>query len=300
MTEEYDVLVIGGGPAGLTAAIYSARAELDTIVLDKPGNILGKVGNIDNYFGFPGGVSGGELISLGKEQAEKFGAEIREQEALSIEWEEETYLVETAEESYRAEGLILAPGIKHEKPAIDNLEEFEGRGVSYCVVCDAPFFKGRKTGILGAKNYAAKEALQLLDFTDHVTIFTDGEDLEVDEGLKEKLEEGGVPIVKEKVRSVKGEENLQALVLEDGEVELDGLFVAVGTSGSVDFARTLGIPIEDDSILVDEDLSTDLPRLYAAGDCTGGNRQIAIAVGEGSKAALNLIEEIRGEEYVDW
>lgn len=300
MPEDFDVIIVGGGPAGLTAAIYTARADFGTLVLDKEDKLLNKAESIENYFGFPEGLSGGELLSRGQKQAKKFGAKIINDEVLIIRVEGENYIVETADKSYRGRGLIIAPGIEHQKPSVEGIEDFEGRGVSYCVVCDAPFYEDKKVGLLGSENYAAKEALELSDFAENITIFTDGKDESFNEDLRKRIEDRGISILKKKVKEVFGDEEFEGLILEDGKMELDGLFVAVGTSGSVSFARTLGIPVDGDRIVVNEDLSTGLPRLYAAGDCTGGTRQVATAVGEGSKAALNLVEDLRGEGYKDW
>ncbi|MFP4005338.1 MAG: NAD(P)/FAD-dependent oxidoreductase [Candidatus Hadarchaeia archaeon] len=300
MSRKRDVLIIGGGPAGLTAAIYTSRAEFDTLVLDKPDDMLEKVDSIENYFGFPEGISGGELLEKGRSQAIKFGTDVLGEEALIVKMEEEAYLVETADEEFLGKGLILAPGIKHQKPPLEGLEDFEGKGVSYCVTCDAPFYKEKRVGLLGSKDYAAKEITELAEFTDDIVMFTNGENLEIREDLKDQIDELDISIVKEEVEGVLGEDSFSGLALSDEEIELDGLFVAVGTSGSVDFARSLGIPVEGDRIVVDEDLSAGLPRLYAAGDCTGGARQLSVAVGEGTKAALNLIGDLRGEEYTDW
>lgn len=300
MINENDVLIVGGGPAGLTSAIYTSRADFRTIVFDKPGGLLKKVESIENYFGFPDGVSGEEILKRGREQAENFGTEILKEEALIVEMDDDGYIVKTADDEHFGEGLILAPGIKHQKPPLEGLENFEGRGVSYCVTCDAPFYRDKKVGLLGSKDYAAKEMLELHDFTEDITLFTNGEELEVREGLKERIDDLDIRIVKDEIEGVKGDGSLSGLILEDDEMELDGLFVAVGTSGSVDFARSLGIPVEGDRILVEDDLSAGLPRLYAAGDCTGGARQLSVAVGEGARAALNLIEDLRGEEYTDW
>lgn len=300
MSEKYDVIIIGGGPAGLSSAIYTARSDLETLVLDKPGNMLEKVESIENYLGFPDGILGKDILKRGKEQAKKFGAKIVEEEALIVRLEDEDYLVETADKNYLGKGLILAPGVKHEKPSIGNLEDFEGQGVSYCVTCDAPFFKDKKVGLVGSKDYAAKEALELYEFTENITILTNGKEPKIREDLKKKIDDKDIEINREKVEEIFGDEKLQGVILESGKMDFEGLFIAVGTSGSVDFARSLGVPVEGNSIVVDENLSTGLPRLYAAGDCIEEKRQISIAAGGGAKAALNLIEEMREKKYTDW
>lgn len=300
MGEAYDVVVIGAGPAGASAATYTSRANLKTLVLDKGENLLNKIDLIENYYGFPNGVSGKKLLEKGQKQAEKFGANIINERALSVEIEDQKYKVETAEDQFIGEGIVLATGVQQKKPSLKGIEELEGRGVSYCVVCDGPLYKNKKTAVLGSKDYGAKEALKLNEFSDDVRIYTNGKKPEIRESLRKELKKQDIPIKKEEIEEVVGEKELEALSFGDKKVELDGLFVAIGTSGTLDFARKLGLEIENGYIKVDENNHAGLPKVYAAGDCTGGERQVAIAVGEGAEAATNLIEDIRGQKYNDW
>ena len=300
MEEKYDVVVIGGGPAGLSAAIYTSRADFDTLILDEPDKLIEKVKSIDNYFGFPEGVSGKELLDRGRKQAERFGTDIKNDRALIIKIQGENYLIKTADRSYLTKSLILAPGIQHKKPDLSGLEEFEGKGVSYCVTCDAPLFRGKRVGLLGSEDLVAKEALELYEYTQDIEIFTNDRELDVSDSLRSKIQEKEIPINTDKIKRVKGEDRFEGLVFEDDAEEMDGLMIAEGTSGTLDFARTLGIQIEDDRLVVDQDQFTKVPRVYAAGDCTGGARQISAAVGEGAEAAVNLISELRDTEYLDW
>jgi len=298
-----DVVIVGGGPAGLSAAIYTARAGQDTVVFDKGGATIQRVDRIYNYLGFPDGIGGEELLRRGREQAEGFGAEIVNEEVLGVrqmEGDEEGYVVDTSDGEYETKGLILATGASFTKPGIEGVDEFEGSGVSYCVQCDAFFFRDKSVAIVGAGNFAAKEALLLLDYTDDVTLMTDGKELDVDDELKNRLDEEGIPVVTEDVERVEGEHSLERAMLESGPVEVNGLFVAVGAAGGGDLARMLGIPLEGSYIVVDKELDTGVPHVYAAGDCIGGNRQISTAVGEGAEAAINLLEELRGARYVDY
>ncbi len=298
--KEYDIIVIGGGPAGLSAAIYTSRAGFSTLILDERDKLLEKVKHIENYFGFPEGISGAELLERGKRQAERFGTIVSYERALLVKISEEDYKIDTAEEEYRTKGLVISPGIQHQKPMVEGIEEFEGKGVSYCVTCDAPLFRGMKVGLIGSQDLVIKEAIELYEFTKDIIIFTDGRDLDASQILIEKLQEHKITVNKENIVKVVGGKELEGLELESGVERLDGVMVAEGTSGSLDFARSLGIPVEDDVLKVDEKQFTGLPRVYAAGDCTGGARQISAAVGEGAKAALGLIEELRGDEYKDW
>ncbi len=300
--KKYDVIVIGGGPAGLSAAIYSSRAELKTLILDEPDKLLEKAESIDNYFGFPEGISGKELLERGKKQAERFGTEVLEEKALltKIDPEEGGYIVETADRSFNTEGLVIAPGIQHEKPPIEGIKEFEGKGVSYCVVCDAPLFKNKKVGLVGSEDLVGKEALELYEYTEDIKIYTNGSGLEIPENLLEKIEEKDISIERGKIEEIMGDEEFEGLKIDGKKQEMDGLMIAEGSSGSLDFARSLGITIEDGVLKVDVDMHTGLPKVYAAGDCVGGARQISAAVGEGAKAALGLITEIREGSYKDW
>lgn len=298
---DIDIAIVGGGPAGLSAAIYTARADQDTVVFERGDATVERVEKIDNYLGFPGGVSGTELLELGRRQAESFGADRRREEVLSIQETDERYAVETESDTYSAAGVILATGANFTTPDVDGLDDLEGKGVSYCVQCDAFFFRDEPVAVLGAQNLAAKEALLLLDYTDDVTILTDGAEVEMDPRLRDRLDEEGVPMVETEVERVEGDDSLERVVLSDGEeLPLDGVFVAVGEASGSDLARQLGIPVDGAYLDVDEDLHTGVPRIYAAGDCTGGNRQVATAVGDGAEAAINLLEELRGARYVDY
>ena len=301
-SKNYDVVVIGGGPAGLSAAIYTARAELDTLILDEADKLLEKAESIDNYFGFPEGVSGKELLKRGRDQAKRFGTDIIEEKALitKMDPEGEGYIVETTDKEFKTKGLVISPGIQHEKPPIEGIKEYEGKGISYCVVCDAPLYKGKKVGLVGSEDLVGKEALELYEYTTDIKIYTNGNELEMPENLLERLEERDIPVEKGKIEEVIGEEEFSGLRV-DGEVqEMNGLMIAEGSSGSLDFARSLGITIEDGVLSVDDDMFTGVPRVYAAGDCVGGARQISAAVGEGAKAALGLINELREGSYKDW
>lgn len=297
-----DAVVIGGGPAGLSAGIYLSRAGQETLIIDSGDSALDRTDKVDNYLGFPDGTTGEELLELGRKHVERFGGSILGGEVLGVERndEENVYVVETEASGYEAKGLVIATGVSFESPDVEGIDEFEGRGISYCVQCDAFFFRDAPVAVLGSENFAVKESLLLLDYTDDVRLLTDGEELDVDESLRIRLEEEGIPVIEGDVEGVKGDQKLERVVLESEEIEVDGLFVAIGTSGGTDLARMLGIPIDGSYLVVDEDLNTGVPRVYAAGDCIGGNRQVATAVGEGADAAINLLEELRGAKYVDY
>jgi len=297
-----DVIIIGGGPAGLSAAIYTARANRETLILDRAGGTTQQVDWMENVYGFPDGISGDELVSLGEEHATRFGAEIRREEVVHVSREEDgTFVVETAADAYETRGIVVATGASYENPAIAGIDDYEGRGVSYCVECDGYFYRDQPVAVVGAENYAAKEALMLLDYTDDVRILTNGAPFEVDATLADRLEGEGVEVITDPVEKVAGEQQLERVVLESGEaLPVAGLFVALGAAGGTDFAEALGVPTEGPYLQVDPDRSTTIDRIYAAGDVTGGNRQVAVSIGEGADAAINLLEEFRGTDYVDY
>ena len=157
------VAIIGGGPTGLNAAIYTARADRRTLVFDDGGGTTRDVDTMENVYGFPEGVTGPELVDLGREHARKYGAEIVEEEVVRIEPDDERYRVETTVGEYAVDGVIIATGADYERPAVADVEAYEGHGVSYCVECDAYFYRDSPVAVVGDDNYAATEALMLLD-----------------------------------------------------------------------------------------------------------------------------------------
>lgn len=300
---QIDVAVIGAGPAGTSAAVYTARADQETYVFDDGGGTTRDVGLMENVFGFPDGVTGPEIMELGREHAEKFGATFVNEEVVRIgRNDEESYEIETTTNTYIARGIIIATGAAYEPPAIKNVDEFEGKGVSYCVECDAYFYRDKPVGVIGAENYAAKEALMLLDYTDEVTLLTNGKELDADPELQDQLSAADISIRTDNLDELIGESTLEGVVTDDGEtVEMDGLFVALGAAGGTDLAEMIGIATEGQYIKTDEDASTNVPRIYAAGDVTGGQQQINTSVGEGTRAGIGLLEELRGTSgYKDY
>jgi Thioredoxin reductase len=295
------VAIIGGGPTGLSAAIYTARADKETLVFDDGGGTTRSVDRMENVYGFPDGVTGPELVALGERHTTKYGAEIVPEEVVRIEPEEDRYRIETTVDDYLADGVVLATGATYERPAIADVEQFEGQGVSYCVECDAYFYRDSPVAVVGGENYAATEALMLLDYTDDVVLLTNGDELTADEELVDRLDAAGVPVRTDRLDRLTGDEVLSAVHTRDGErIPIEGLFVALGTAGGTDLAEMLGVPVEGDDIVTDRDQSTRVDRVYAAGDVTGGHQQIATSVGEGARAAINLLEELRGADYVDY
>ncbi len=287
----YDVIIVGKGPAGISAALYTVRANLKTLVIGGPGSSLRKAGKVDNYYGFSETVTGEFLLKQGELQAIRLGAELVEDEVIAIE-KKDLFEVTTPGASYTAKSVLLATGQPQKKLRIGNLEKYEGKGVSYCTTCDGFFYKDLKVGVLGYRDFAVHEAIELTAFTKNITIYTNGKELELSEKYREEF--GKFRIDHRPILKFEGSEFLEKVCFEDGtEESLDGMFIAYETASSVDFAMKLGILTENNSIIVDGAQKTNVDGVFAAGDCTGGFKQIAVAVGQGALAAKSIIEYVR-------
>ncbi|MBN1160111.1 MAG: FAD-dependent oxidoreductase [Candidatus Diapherotrites archaeon] len=295
----YDLIILGRGPAGLTAAVYAGRAGLKTLVLGKEP-LVWKSEKIENYLGFPEGISGQELLEKGREQAEKYGAEFVDELAISV-LKAENFTVKTSSKEFESKAIIISTGVSFKLSGIDNEADFVGQGVSYCVTCDGFFFRKKKVCVVGSEDYAANEALELHEISQDVTIFTQSNEPNFSEEMKKKLDAHSITVDTHKIKLLKGNPLVSHIILETGEeIEMNGVFVALGTASSVDFSRTLGVVTEGNFIKVDGLCKTGVEGVFAAGDCTQGPRQIAKAVGQGAVAALSTIEFVKGSVSVDW
>lgn len=282
----HKLIIIGGGPAGITAAIYAARAGINTLVLAKDGGALGRVSKIENYYGFPQPISGADLLQNGHTQASNLGVEIRSAEVVNLSYGEQL-LVKTTQEELAADAVVLATGSARQTPKIPGLERFEGKGVSYCAVCDGFFFRNKPVAVLGNASYALSEVHELLPLAQSVTLLTNGQQLEVDFPPE-------VNVVQQEIAEFCGGKGLQCVQLKDGsQLDIAGLFIAVGVAGSADLAKKVGAMTEGNRILINQDMSTNVPGLFAAGDCTGGLLQIAKAVYQGCCAGSEATKYLR-------
>lgn len=293
-------LIIGGGPAGLSAAIYTARAGLETQVVGCDPKIAGDY-DIDNYFGFNATISGKELIERGRHQATRFGALIDCEKVLGVHHGENGgFIVKTDKYERWACALILATGVARGKPKIPDLAAFEGKGVSYCVSCDGYFCKGKPVLVAGEGLFAANQALELLAYTPTICICTLGKTPTYPSEMAQTLKEAGINVLQASITSLSGDLDLSGMTrlsrvgLSDGStLEAQGLFVAMGEASSTDFAYTLGVERNGNFIQVDREMRTNIAGVFAAGDCTGGFLQISVAVGEGALAAKAAIDHVK-------
>lgn len=287
----YDVIIIGRGPAGISASLYTARANLKTLVVGRNDSSLKKAEKIENYYGFSNIISGSFLLQEGEKQALRLGVEIIEDEVIDIS-KKDFFEVVASKKKYFCKSVLLATGQPRKKVKIENLVEFEGKGVSYCVTCDGFFYNNLKVGVLGFKDFAIHEAMELEAYSKDITIFTNGFEFELSDEYIEAARR--FKINKKPILKLEGSEFLERILFNDNTSEkIDGIFVAYESASSIDFARKLGIIVDGNSIVVDKNQQTNLSGVFAAGDNTGGLRQVSSAVGEGAVAGKRITEYIR-------
>ena len=289
----YDTIIIGSGPAGITASLYIKRAGFNVLVISKEESVLSKAEKIENYYGFAEPISGKELEENGLKQAKRLGVEILKREIISIKYADNNYEVITANQSkhekYIARTVVLATGANRNIPNIKGIKEYEGRGISYCAICDAAFFRNKEVAVLGNGEYAIGEIEELLPVAKSVTMLTDGKEYIENRSISEKLR-----VNNKKVREFRGTNKIEEIEFEDNTKEkINGIFIAQGTASSLDFAKKIGARIENNYIIVNDQMETTVPNVYACGDCTGGILQISKAVYEGTKAGLAIINKLR-------
>lgn len=283
----YDVIIIGKGPAGISASLYAKRAGLSALIIGKDLGALEKAKEVENYYGIT--ASGKEIAELGIKQAEKLQIPIKTEEVVSIICDE-TFTIETNQNKYESKAVLLATGTNRIQPKIKGIKEFEGKGISYCAVCDGFLYRSQDVAVLGSGEYAIHEAQELANVAKSVTILTNGKsNIKLQESLKDKI------IINEKqIKEFIGDKIIRKVKFtDDTELQIRGIFVAEGVATSIDFARKLGARIAQNRIVVDSKMETNIPGLYAAGDCTGGLLQISTAVAEGAIAGTEIIKFIR-------
>ncbi|SHI33463.1 NAD(P)/FAD-dependent oxidoreductase [Parasporobacterium paucivorans] len=281
-----NVIIIGKGPAGISASLYTVRAGIKTTIIGKDGGALSKAPKIENYFGFEEPVIGKELLESATAGAKRLGVDIIDGEVLSIEFQDKLTVI-TKDGSYPTDCIIIATGTSRSTPNIKGIKELDGHGVSYCAVCDAFFYRGLDIAVLGDGEYALHEALSLKQTSGKVTILTNGKEpsFEVPEGIFVRTDP---------IESFEGVDSMERVIFKDGNsLPIAGLFIAVGVAGSTALANKIGAITENNSISTDENNATNVPGVFAAGDCTGGLLQISKAVGDGAVAGNAAVKFIR-------
>ncbi|VYT19141.1 Thioredoxin reductase [uncultured Blautia sp.] len=296
MAKLENVIIIGAGPAGISAALYLARGNMNPLLIYDGTGALEKAEKIENYYGLSAPLSGSELFETGLSQVKALGVRTVEAQVLGLGGFD-TFEIKTTEGTFESRSVILATGGKRKAPQIPGLKEFEGRGVSYCAVCDAFFYRGKDVAVLGNSDFALHEAEELSNTAGSVTIYTDGQEpnfsrepsMEVNTMKIQAIEGDG------KVSGLRLGEELKATDIESGAFKgAEGVFVALGTAGSGELARQIGAELtEKRNIQVNSSMETTVPGLFAAGDCTGGLLQIAKAVYEGAQAGISAGKYVR-------
>jgi len=294
----YDVIIIGGGPAGLTAGLYTSRSRLKSLLIENGllGGQMTTTEVIENYPGFPEGVTGDELSRLMEEQAKRFGLEVTPEYVVEVKLEGAKKIVKTEEGSYLSQALIICTGTEYRKLGVPGEKEFSGKGVSYCATCDGAFFQDNQIVVVGGGDSALTEALYLTKFGKEVTIIHRRDALRGTKIYQERVFTH--PKIKllwnSVIQEIKGDSIVKSIVVKNvktGEVSehpIDGVFLFVGLSPRTQFLRGLVDMDEEGYILTDGNGQTSVKGIFAAGDCRKKLvRQIATAVGDGATAACS-------------
>jgi len=297
MNESYQLLIVGGGPAGLTAGLYASRARLNTLLVDRgmPGGQIVNAELVENYPGFPDGIPGMELASLMERQAMKYGLEVAMAEVTGADLEGGDKVVHTGEGSYRASALIIAGGSEYRKLGVPGEEELRGRGVSYCATCDGAFFREQVVAVVGGGNVALNDALFLTRFASRVIVIHRRDQLRATKILQERaFAQPAIEFLWDTVvKSIAGDGRVSTLRTAnvktgaESDLEVSGVFIAVGLRPNTGYLQNALALTPEGFILVNSRMETDVPGVYAAGDIRADSpRQVSSAVGDGAVAAV--------------
>lgn len=283
------LIIIGSGPAGVSASLYAVRAGIKTTVVSTGTGALEKTEKIENYYGFPEEISGKELYERGIAGAKRMGVEFLTDEVVSVE-KSDVFRVKTPDKTLEADAVILATGVSKLAPEIEGLEKFEGKGVSYCAICDGFFFRNKKVAVLGTGENALNEINELKNITSDITLLTNGDEITAD--FPED-----VSIISDEIECLDGDGKISGVSFKTGQrLSVDGLFIAYKTAGSTAIAKKLGAKTDGKFILTDDEMKTNVKGLFAAGDCRGGLLQISKSVYDGAIAGTSAVKYIKNKE----
>ena len=292
---EFDVAIIGTGPAGLQAAIHAARKKASVVVLGKVANSAMTGTHVENYFGIPGVRDGDAILADGIEQAKAFGCTFVEYNVTAAEDLGGRFLITAEDDStYEVRSVVIATGVSRKTLGVPGEKELFGKGVSYCAICDCNFYRGRVVAIVGDETEAAVSAAMMTKYASKT--YWVSADIKASDVAKEKAIAAGAILLDTTIESIHGENRVSSMRLADGSVvEVDGVFIELGAKSSADLAMDLGVmPEMDDSIKVDRQCGTEVPGVFACGDVTGKPWQVAKAVGEGCIAGLSAADHAKG------
>ena len=296
---ECQLVIIGGGPAGLTAGIYAARSGLKSVVVEK-GVLGGQVALtpvVENYPGMKE-IGGKTLVDIMVTHALEYVQIFPGEEVVDI-IPGEPHIVQTSRRKFKTQAVLIATGASHRHLGVPGEERFSGRGVSYCATCDGPLFKGKRVYMVGGGNSAATEALHLHNMGVAVTLVHRQDRLKAQEVLVQKLIDSNIPILfNTEVKEIRGENRVTEVVLlnnttgETATKPADGVFLAIGYDPAVELAKKVGLELSEEGYIKHKEFRTNVPGIYVAGDVAGGFKQIVTAAGYGSEAALAIFEDI--------
>jgi len=297
---EYELIIVGGGPAGMSAGIYGGRGGLKTLILESEaiGGNMSDAPEIDNYPAVEN-IKGMELAEKMKDHASKY-ADINEIEPVEDVSLNDSIEVETKEGAYSAEALVISTGTEYRKLGVPGEERLSGNGVSYCATCDGFFYKDKSVIVVGGGNSALADASHLLDLGVDVKVVHRRDELRAEKALQESFfDKGGEVIWNSNVEEIKGEDKVEEVLLknsaDDSEetLEVDGVFIAIGDVPNTNLADKIGVETDERGFVkTDDKQRTNVPRIYAAGDATGEPKQVIVASAEGAKAAMAAYEDL--------
>lgn len=295
----FDTIIIGAGPAGMGAAVYSARSGLNTLLLDEsvPGGLLNKISIVENYLGYKS-VNGADLAVDMYNHVKHENVSFKLEKVVSIKEEDEYKIVTTTKGEYKTKGVIIAIGRKPRKSGIPNEEMYAGKGISYCAICDAPLYKGKKIVVLGGGDSAFEEAIYLSNFASSVTIVVRNK-ISASDALVSEVKEKNIEVIigKEAIDFLGDETIKQVKFNDESTIDCDGVFIYYGYQADTAFMKDLNITDEKGYIEVDNSMRTKEPFIYACGDIIKKDvYQIVTAASDGCIAALSLKKDINKSE----